>query len=582
MADIVITPDFKEFEAALARIQDRQKKIADLTEKYGPLAGKAWSQVERAAIQAAKGPSVFQQAMEANTRALTDLRGQINQGAEGLGKLGAAAAAVDPDLGALFMDLQKGTGILSAATSGTALLGAAFAPLGVALAGLAAGYLLYKNRAEEAAEAQKKAREEAEASAKVYVDLGKATANASIDAQVLAGQLTEVEAAQAKAAIATGEQFGPALEKASDKMRDLRKQMKDAEEAGYDTSDATEEERQTYVDLSTQLGQSEKDYDNLELAVRTLTDAQANNIQTTANQKTAHDRLKDSLKAEADEAAFLAGVNENLIRLDGQLADVERDVQQQNADTYAAYRADLEAAGDAREKMILGDIDQTDAWAKKQKEAAKQVSDALTDGWSDVSSALNAYLSQSIDQHADTISTIQDQIKDAQDTGDEAKEKSLKKQLAAEEHAAEKAWEAQQALSLANATVDYAEALVKATTYGPIGGPIVAGAATVAYGASVATINSQQPSFSDQPPTRVTSSTRDQYGARYASNDTVHAYRDPLVGIQQVVQDAVTRSLPQPPATTRRTRVGPQLASTPVSRLLTRDVERATRGRITT
>ncbi len=154
--------------------------------------------------------------------------------------------------------------------------------------------------------------------------------------------------------------------------------------------------------------------------------------------------------------------------------------------------------------------------------------------------------------------------------------KGLKQQLAAEKAAAQKAFDQQQTLSAANATMNWLEALVKATTYGPIGGPIVAAAATAAYGFSLKCIESEKPEFTDTPrPVRLGGDRgREVGGARGAENDSAVFYRDPNQGIAQIVGEAVRRSMPAPPRMSQ-VAFGLSLGSIGVNRLLTDDHYRA-------
>ena len=102
-----------------------------------------------AAAKAAKGPSEWTLALQANTKAqqdqikaLGDLRGKINLGAESLGKLGAAASLISPELSVVAAGIQKITGVASAATSGVQLFGGATLAAVGPIAGLAAAAYL--------------------------------------------------------------------------------------------------------------------------------------------------------------------------------------------------------------------------------------------------------------------------------------------------------------------------------------------------------------------------------------------------------------------------------------------------------
>ena len=68
---------------------------------------------------------------------------------------------------------------------------------------------------------------------------------------------------------------------------------------------------------------------------------------------------------------------------------------------------------------------------------------------------------------------------------------------------------------------------------------------------------------------------------RGAANDTAILFRDPLEGFAQAVEVMARRQAPtSSPKRGGRSLLGVSAATTPVSRLLTRDVERATRGKL--
>ena len=139
---------------------------------------------------------------------------------------------------------------------------------------------------------------------------------------------------------------------------------------------------------------------------------------------------------------------------------------------------------------------------------------------------------------------------------------------------------ASQAAAGVEAAINTALAVSKASTIAPPPFNAVAMAAALASGVAqeVAIASESPPSFSDLPPTRLGGvNGRSTPAGTGAENDTFTAYRDPMQGIRMVVEDAIGRSMPAPPKT-RRNLVGPRLASTPVGRLLTADIKRATRG----
>jgi hypothetical protein len=296
---------------------------------------------------------------------------------------------------------------------------------------------------------------------------------------------------------------------------------------------------------------------------------------------------KEAEKAEKERHEQLLAIGESRERVilnDFAMQEEWMETLRADAEEQARIEAMLqkrfEDAGDAREKRYLED---QEAMAKANEEriaASKKTAAEISEAYSITSDALGDYFDSVLNASEDKIGELEDAIQEANENGEKGKAESLKKQLAAEKEAATKAFEWQQTLSAANATVNWLEALVKATTYGPVGGPLVAGAATLAYGLSLKQIESTEPSFSDTPAGGYRFDGGSQ-SIRGAPNDTAILFRDPLEGIQQAMDVLARRQAPTstagPPP---RDLLGLNLARTPVGRLLTRDAERLTRGRL--
>ena len=159
----------------------------------------------------------------------------------------------------------------------------------------------------------------------------------------------------------------------------------------------------------------------------------------------------------------------------------------------------------------------------------------------------------------------------AAEAGDKAAQKAMTRQFAT-----------QQAAAIGEAAINTAVAVSKAATIAPPPFNALAIAAAIATGAAqVTTIASQQPpTFTDTPAGGYRMGPEGQT-VRGAQNDTVILFRDPLEGFAQAVEVMARRQAPtSSPKRGGRSLLGVSAATTPVSRLLTRDVERATRGKL--
>lgn len=428
---------------------------------------------------------------------------------------------------------------------------APLAPLAAAVAFAAGSYLIYKTNVEEAAEAQKKAKEEAEESAKIYRQLADATVDASIEAKVLAGDLTEAEAASAKAAIAIGDRFGGALEKAGDKMRDLRAEYKRAQEEGKDTEDATEQERAAFVKLSADLAKAEDEYDKLGNAVTVLTDAQQNNIKTTDEQTRAHQAAKDALKAEKDELKellFLMGVDEEIAKVNAGLYKVEQEELAKTTAAVAAYTAEMEANGDAREKMILDDIEATTKWKEKRIAAQKSILESAE---------------STVGSLSDIWGSLYEQQAEAAKDGTHA-----------QKMAALETWRTQQTMAAAEAGINTILAISQALAAAPFPAnvPLVAAATASGVAQEVAIASQPPPSFDDAALPPISGAAEGRRTLNVHQQDYVAAAKDPLNLMRNAERATAGAPGMRPPSTARA------LAAGNVGLMLTQQLYLTVRG----
>lgn len=361
-----------------------------------------------------------------------------------------------------------------------------------------------------------------------------------------------------------------------------RKAEKEAADAARDAEKTRAEELAALVSLEKAEEDRTKTISDGIKALRAQEDAAKQNGMT----------AEEAINAATEAALAQADASARAAFAEAETAEERRQIEQALADARVAINidafnklvkvqaeadqkrleADEKAAEDA--KAIAEDL------ANERAATAKKNAAEISEAYSITSDALGDYFDSVLDASEDKIGELEDAIQEANENGEKGKAESLKKQLAAEKEAATKAFEWQQTLSAANATVNWLEALVKATTYGPVGGPLVAGAATLAYGLSLKQIESMEPSFSDTPAGGYRFDGGSQ-SIRGAPNDTAILFRDPLEGIQQAMDVLARRQAPTstagPPP---RDLLGLNLARTPVGRLLTRDAERLTRGRL--
>ena len=361
-----------------------------------------------------------------------------------------------------------------------------------------------------------------------------------------------------------------------------RKAEKQAADAARDAEKARAEELAALVSLEKAEEDRTKAVSKGVAALRAQEDAAKKSGMT----------AEESINAVAEAALAQADATARAALREAETAEERREIEQALADARVAINIDafnqiVQAQAVADQKRLEMEEKAAEDAQKIAEDAAKAQADLqkknaseISEAYSITSDALGDYFDSVLDASKDKIGELEDAIEEANENGEKSKAEGLKKQLAAEKEAATKAFEWQQTLSAANATVNWLEALVKATTYGPVGGPLVAGAATLAYGLSLKQIESQEPSFTDTPAGGYRFGGGSQ-SIRGAANDTAILFRDPLEGIQQAMDVLARRQAPTstagPPP---RDLLGVNLARTPVGRLLTRDAERLTRGRL--
>lgn len=361
-----------------------------------------------------------------------------------------------------------------------------------------------------------------------------------------------------------------------------RKADKEAADAARDAEKTRAEELAALVSLEKAEEDRTKAVSDGIKALRAQEDAAKQNGMT----------AEEAINAAAEAALAQADASARAAFAEAETAEERKQIEQALADARVAINIDafnqiVQAQAIADQKRLeMEEKAAEDAQkiaedaADKRAEESKKNAAEISEAYSITSDALGDYFDSVLGAREDKIKELEDAIEEATDNGEKGRAASLERQLAAEKAAAEKAFKWQQALSASNATVNWLEAVVKATTYGPIGGPLVAGAATLAYGLSLKQIESEEPSFNDTPAGGYRFDGGSQ-SIRGAVNDTGILFRDPLEGVQQALDVMARRQAPTSTAgPAPRDLLGLNLARTPVGRLLTRDAERLTRGRL--
>jgi DNA repair exonuclease SbcCD ATPase subunit len=389
-------------------------------------------------------------------------------------------------------------------------------------------------------------------------------------AKVVAGKAAEKQATK---------DAQEAEKKAAEAKRRAAEATRKADKEAADAARELEKARTDELAIAASLTKAEEDRTKaISKGVKALRAQEDAAKKTSMTAEEAIDAATDAALAQADASARAAFA-------EAETADERLQIEKALADARVAINIDafnqiIQAQADTDQKRLEMEEKAYEDSAKKKVDAATKTASEISEAYGIASDALGDYFDSVLGEREDKIKELEDAIEEATDNGEKGRAASLERQLAAEKAAAEKAFKWQQALSASNATVNWLEAVVKATTYGPIGGPLVAGAATLAYGLSLKQIESEEPSFNDTPAGGYRFDGGSQ-SIRGAVNDTGILFRDPLEGVQQALDVMARRQAPTSTAgPAPRDLLGLNLARTPVGRLLTRDAERLTRGRL--
>lgn len=307
----------------------------------------------------------------------SDLASASNRAAESAEKLAGALSVVSPSAANAVRTLGQMAKVGSVAGVATEALGvslgaslAVLGPIALAIGAAAWAWSDYTERTEAAEAAQQKWAEEAADSLDLTKRLTADLQEAALAQRVLKGEITEVEAAQIRAARSITERFAPDLEKATEKLRDaggavdatknritelereldnMRARSNTAAGAvdafTLGTTRAARELKNLRAELpklEAEQGRAEEAYDKLTGALNTLEEQEKGNI-----------------KAEAD----LASGKEAQTKATRDAADAERDLARARAEAeaqaraYAAALSAVEQAGVAAAESQMGPLD---------------------------------------------------------------------------------------------------------------------------------------------------------------------------------------------------------------------------------
>lgn len=504
----------KMVKAREAEEEKAAKYIAGLKAKYFAEEQKAAEAAERAAERAAKGPSEWTLALKANTEANATLKGAINQNAEALGKLGAAASAVSPELGAIVMGGQKIAGVLSAGTTAAAGLGtslgvvaAVAGPLALVVGGLALAWSEYEAEVQAATEAQERLNVAIEG-----VDDIARTSREEIDKlRVNIGQLSQEEYDDAQIRV----RFQSQLEKGTAKLREEETALLATRE---DTTEGYARQNEALATVRKSLEQAATlNEQGLQAA---LTNAELARERAESEAVLA-DRLKDRSAAQKDANV----TSQDAVKIERELAELTNQRVSALDFEYNVWLRDEQAAADARKQAIEGaeiekdlakeqadreleaaarQVKLRDEDAARQEEGRQAAAEGVAtaaDTAAKVANSISSVLDDVYASHVDNASALQEDYEKALEEGDEAQAKVLNSQIEAEQDAAMRVFKANKALAITTASLSAIEAVAKAVASAPppFNIPAVVTATAMSGAQIVAAAAQKPPEFDDTP-----------------------------------------------------------------------------------
>jgi len=585
---LIIQPKFEDVYAAYDGLKKRHADMEEVARRMGVSVrdvGKAYSQAERDARKAATGgQSQWTQALEANTaaqksntNATTDLRKGLTSSAESLEKVASAANLVNPALGDTIRLLQVGA-------KGASVVSGALGPVAIALGVATAAYGYYRDATEEAEKAEKEAREENDRHREALDRLSDSLKAARQKQLELNGTWDATKVKTVQAADAIRDDYEPEIEALRVKALAAENALREFHGTIVDMDMASGFQKKRLKELGDEVKTTEKAYRDL-LAQREdeLVLTESNIVveaQQTEQKKSEAEATRDQARASKERAKAEEEAQREVsrARISAMVDEEERrqQVRREQSQELANVQAGWEAAGDARERAILGDIEGTKqvlALYAKQRQAAADLADA-------VGGALSDAFGYASEQQVDLVSDLQEAYDEAVENGNTKQAKALKTQIDAAKKGALAAFQAQKATAIAQAIVSGIQGVaVAAASAPPPANLIPIGIATATGAAQVAAAQAVPPPEFDDTPEPVYAKTgrpaRGRATVSLAEDDILVAGRTMGSIVAQAIGALNTGGTIRPP------RPAAEVANVfALGRTLTHDVRRLTRNAV--
>lgn len=383
--------------AAYEKLNATEKKRQELIALGGKNLAKVWDQERRNAENAAKGPSKWTVALQENTKAVSESKGEINKLREGTGQLAGAISLISPELGLATQGLQKLEGVIGATAVGAEVLGAsigtvaaAAGPLALVVAGVGYAWHEHNIQAKAAEEQLKKDTTAADGAKKAMEGLGDVIFENMVKQKELNKEWTEEQAAAVRASRSLAGQYLPAIKAEGDALEDNKRRLNElierrtrATAALRLTTDTEEQAQARTVGLGQAIEEqrkkvqdTQKAYDTLNQTYYDARQGQTENIKKEGEVKTAKDAgtkaTKDATKAdrEREQAAREAEV--------ALKAEIDALLAAETAEQahYAAIRKGVKALEDqeaAAKRTVQTDYERIEA----EKMAALEIGNSI-------------------------------------------------------------------------------------------------------------------------------------------------------------------------------------------------------------
>lgn len=607
MADVTFVPDFSAFIAEVERLEARQSSLKNLTESFGKSGAQAYTNLERAAAKAAKGPSTFAVAMESTAKSsastaagmqqlsfqLNDVVTQLASGANPMqvfAQQGGQIVGAFQTAPGLFSALSSG--IASAATVGSQLLIPFLAVAGplwydyrTATEAAAAGQAAFNTALEDseplidrALREQRKLSELRRGS--MTIDERKAEAERQYrDDLDAANRVLEESIATNEAWLQqnTANQAGWAERKAA--VNSARKAI----EENTKTAETGIETAKLLLDYE----------DESEKSSRQIAEAKKREAES---RKRAAERAAEEADALREHQALIERVNQleaqRRSALDSQLGALDQIAEKNRLATMSEedrIQAEADAQRDAAQtammkaKSVAESAEERERIERAYLEALRAINAEELADYEELKAkkaeADEKAARERLRREHEYVGAVADVTGSASDlfgayydhlTADADKMSAEQKRTALN------VWRAQQSLAIAEIGINTIKGVSAALASAPPPANLIPAAVAAAQGAAqIAAASASPPPIFDDTPGAVYAAT----GRRVQERAQVSLHRDDIMIAGKTPESVVAQAAGMT-AQTRRQRLGPQLARVPVGRLLTSDVERATRGRL--